>query len=171
MDILQFSGAWNDTFFAISGPWNSLTPFLKFQGPEIAVFWQFQAPKNHRGLITNLFGVFRPLKTERRCVFRCWQRVNSLFLRKNQYEQILYNLNYKIEQKYFVKFSLFLEKLVWFKAPRDLNFLTRLNFPKFLEKFKQPWVEFERGISRFHVHALAEQNSKMVKTQIQQKFN
>ena len=32
-DILAFSGAWNDTFLAVSGPWNQEKPFGSFQGP------------------------------------------------------------------------------------------------------------------------------------------
>jgi len=39
---LAFSGAWNYTFLAVSGPWNQEKPFWSFQGPEMTICWRFQ---------------------------------------------------------------------------------------------------------------------------------
>ena len=78
---MAFSGAWNDTFLAVSGPWNQEKPFWSFQGPEMTICWRFQGPEKTPYWLfqapeirKSLFGVFRGLKWPYVGVFRGLKR-------------------------------------------------------------------------------------------------
>ena len=78
---MAFSGAWNDTFLAVSGPWNQEKPFWSFQRPEMTICWRFQGPEKTPYWLfqapeirKSLFGVFRGLKWPYVGVFRGLKR-------------------------------------------------------------------------------------------------